>query len=212
MQFQIPVSTLFSDVFGVASPLVRRYKITEKESDAVTGKYNLHFTPEAKDDETFDSTLGTPVQFPMSFNAGTYNRMNKGAIEQISMPGMRLPYTSVASFSRAKRLTETFMSGHKGSVLEQFGFEPWQIKVQGFMIKYGDYQVQTIADQVKELLQYEELCDAIEVKGKVFEWYKISHVAIIDVSFPADRHLDMSVIKPFEMTLKSVEPIELIVP
>lgn len=206
------VSSLFTSIFGVASPLIRRYRMAEEDLGTADARYKLFLTPVAKDDEQFDSNLGTPVQFPMAFQAGTYNTMNKGVIEQVQVDGMKLPYASVASFSRAKRFTETYMSGHKGSVIEQYGFEPWQIRIQGLIIRDNDYKVQSVADQVQELLKYADLCDAIQVKGKVFEWYKISHVAIIDISFPASRDLDMNVVKPYEMTLKSVEPIELILP
>jgi hypothetical protein len=210
MRFQIPISTLFTQVFGIAAPLIRKYKVTQDESNSALAKYNVHFEPAERDHDSVDTILGTIHQFPMEFVAGNYNVMNNGIIENISVDGMRLPYTSVASFSRAKRFTETYMSGYKGSVIEQYGWEPWHIRIQGFIIKENDYKLQSIADQVKEMQKYEELCDAIKVKGKVFEWLKIHQVAIVSINYPDARDLDMSVVKPYEMILKSVEPIELI--
>lgn len=209
MRFQIPISTLFTQVFGIAAPMIRRYNVIMDESNNALAKYNVHFEPVGKEADDIETVLGTIHQFPMAFVAGNYNIMNNGIVEQESRRGMYLPYTSVASFSRTKRETETYMSGHKGSVTEQYGFEPWDIRIQGFIIKNNDYNIQSVGDQVKELQSYEELCDSIQVKGKIFEWLKIHQVKIKSITYPSARDLDMNVVKPFEISAKSDEPIEL---
>ena len=209
MEFQIPINTLFTQVFGLAAPLLRKYTPPADDSSLTGLKYNINITKEVEEEE-LKTNLGTPVQFPMWFKEGSYNVINAGEIERLPFEELLMPYTSVATFSRAKRETETYMSGHKGSVIEQYGFEAWQIKIQGLIIKGNDKKGQSVADQIKELQKYEEISDSIEVRGKVFEWLKINHVYIKNINYPAARNFNLDVVIPFEMNLRSVEPIELI--
>jgi len=212
MRFQIPISTLFTQVFGIAAPSVRKYAITEDTSKPVDNRYSIHVENEEEESQSAWTSLGTPVQFPMGIVAGTYNRMNKGVIEKVGLPGCWFPFTSVATISRSKRITETYMGGHQGSVIEQYGFESWNIRIQGFIIKNEvSGNVISVEDKVKELHEYESLSDAVELKGKLFEWLKIYRAAIVSINFPEARNLNMAVIKPYEITLKSVEPIELVI-
>ena len=118
--------------------------------------------------------------------------------------------TDTQSFSREKRDTETYMSSQKTVVIEQYGFEPWKIKIQGFIIKGNDDKKRSVQDQVIELQRYEEVCDAIEVGGTLFEWLKINHVSIKKISYPAARKLNIDVCRPFEIDLISIEPLELV--
>lgn len=213
MQISIPIPTLFNQVYGISQTLIRSYKITEEEKKNYDPKYMIQVGEETNPD-LITSQLGTPVQFPMGFVGDyEYNIRRGGRIEKKFMKGTWLPFTSVASFSRAKRFTETYMSGQQGSVIEEYGFEPWDIRVQGFIIKNDKALVggnSTVEDQVRELQQWEELSDAIQVKGRHFEVLNIHKVAIISISYPDARDLNAEVVKPFEMRLRSVEPIELI--
>jgi hypothetical protein len=158
--------------------------------------------------------LGTPVHFWMAFEGRTnFRKRNKGKIIEVSLPGMYLPFTSVATFTRAKRYTETYMVGGEGSIIEEYGFEPWHIRVQGFILKNDKSLAggkSTVEDQVKELEQYEGLSDSIVVKGKMFEWLQINEVAITQITYPEAKGYNPDVVKPFEMTMRSVMPIELI--
>lgn len=212
MQFQIPIDTLFTQVFGISSPLIRKYNTNLAENSPAELKFNTNVEQDEQDEDVITSNLGTPVHFPMAFIGGNYNVMNKGIIESITLDGMWLPYTSVAGFQRTKRAAETYMNGYKGSVIEQYGFEPWDIRIQGFIMKNADSKVQSVADQVKELQSYEELADAVQLKGKGFEIRKISRAWIKSISYPPARNLDINSVIPYEINLKSVEPIELILP
>lgn len=209
MEFQIPIDTLFTQVFGLAGPSLRKYTPPAEDQSTAGLKYSINITKET-DEEEVKSNLGTPVSFPMWFKDGQYNVVNAGEIERLPFTELLLPYTSVATFSRAKRETETYMSGHKGSVIEQYGFEPWDIKIQGFIIKGNDKKKQSVADQMKELQEREEISDSIEVRGKVFEWLKINHIYMKKIDYRPARNLNLDVIMPYEMSLRSVEPIELI--
>lgn len=213
MQIQIPIPTLFTQVFGIAGPLVRSYYPSKEEQKNYDPKYLINAN-EAESTDTVTSSLGTVVQFPMAFVGNQeYLYRSNGKLLKKFMQGMYLPFTSVATFSRNKRITETYMSGQNGSVIEEYGFEPWDIRVQGFILKNDKLTVSgasTVEDQVRELKQWESLSDAIQVKGKHFELLDIHRVAITSLNFPDARNSNIEVVRPFEMRLRSVEPIELI--
>ncbi len=213
MQFQIPLNSLFTQVFGVASGLLRTFEVQQGEQNPYDPAYTVQLGS-SLDEDLVTSQLGTPVQFPMGFTGGVqYNVRRNGRIEKQFMGGVWLPHASVASFSRAKRITETFMSGQNGSVIEEYGFEPWEIRVQGFIIK-NDKALQTgnstVEDQIRELKQWESLSDAIGVKGRLFEVLDINSIAILSIAFPDAKNMNYEVVRPYEMRLRSVEPIELV--
>lgn len=213
MQIQIPISTLFTQVFGLSPILIKTYKINQEEAKNYNPAYAIQVGQETDPDQ-LTSNLGTPVQFPMGFVGDyEYNIRRNGRISKKLMKGTWLPFTSVASFSRSKRTTETFMSGQNGSVIEEYGFEPWEIRIQGFIIKNDKALISgesTVEQQERELLEWEGLSDAISVKGRGFEVRNIHKVAILGISFPDSRNSNIEVVKPYEMRLRSVEPIELV--
>ncbi len=206
MQFSLPIPTLFTQVFGISGALVKSYKIPDAD----------RIGENVTDVEKLQSPLGTVVQFPMAFTGNeNYNYRKDGKVLTKFMKGMYLPYTSVASFSRAKRITETFMSGQKGSIIEEYGFEPWEIRVQGFILKNEGLTSGgglTVEDQVREMQEWEELSDAIKVKGEHFELLNIHRLALLSITYPEARGSNIDVVRPFEMRLRSVEAIELILP
>lgn len=213
MRFQIPINTLFTEVFGIADARIRSYDINaNNRPDSPNIKFNLNVEEAEQDDEIIMSNIGTPVHFPMGIIGGNYNIFNNGVIESVARDGMWLPYTSVAGMQRSKRATETFMGGDVGDVIEQYGFESWDIRIQGFIIKDNDSKVQSVADQVKELQSYEELADAVQLRGKGFEIRKISRAWIKSITYPMARPLNINSVIPYEMNLKSVKPIQLILP
>ena len=214
MQFQIPLNTLFTQVFGISEGLIRTYNLPQQDQEGYNPKYSFETPENALDPEMITSQLGTPVQFPMGFTGDyEYNVRRNGRIEKQFMRGMWLPFSSVASFSQNTRITETFMSGQDGSVIEEYGLEPWDIRVQGFIIKNDKALVSgesSVEDQVRELQQWRNLSDAIGVKGRLFEVLDIHKVAILGISYPEAKNLDAEVIRPYEMRLRSVKPIELV--
>lgn len=206
MEFQLPLDTIFTQAFGLASPNIRRFNLTTEQTAEMQG---------LEDDEDLEVTsmLGTPVQFWMKFLKGKYKKQNLGKIVEDDLPGMFLPFTSVASFSREKRVTESYMPFFQGEVIEDYGFESWNIDVKGLILK-GDKILEsgknTVDDQLKELKKYEVLSDSIFVSGKMFELLKIHEVRIKSINFPELKNWNPKVVMPYEMNLKSVHPIQLI--
>jgi len=213
MEFQIPINTLFTQVFGIAYPMIKRFEIPgePKAPEGVLFKVGEIITEE--DYDLVYSSLNTPVHFWMGFDGGDYLKREQGVLKKVFRKGMYLPFTSVATIGQAKRWEETPMSGQEGAVIEEYGFEPWDIRIQGFIIKNDQERVtgkSSVEDQVKELLSYWKLSDSVKVKGKIFEWLDIHRVAIHRINFPEARQLDMNVVKPYEIVMRSVEPLELI--
>lgn len=212
MEFQIPLNTLFTQVFSIAA--IRRFEIPPEEKKKADSIYfEVGEIDTALTEDNIYSSLNTPVNFWMAIEGGDYLKRENGVLKKVSRKGMYLPFTSVATIGRAKRFKETLMSGQEGSVIEEYGFEPWDIRIQGFILKNDKERVtgkSSVEDQVKELQSYECLSDAVKLKGRIFEWLNIHKAAIIRINYPEARNLDMEVVKPYEIIMRSVKPIELI--
>lgn len=213
-EFSIPINTLFTQVFGLAAPLIRTYKVPPEEKRADTVYYEIGDTnAEPVNEDNVTSSIGTPVNFWMKFEGGDYRKREKGELRSVTLNECYLPFTSVATFRRAKRYTETFMSGQEGSVIEEYGFEPWDIRIQGFILRNDKAALtgkSTVEEQLKQLQMFENLSSSIRVKGKLFEWLNIHEIAFTEIDYPAAKNLNMDAIKPFEIKARSVQPIELV--
>lgn len=208
-EFQIPVNTLFTQVFGLAGPLIRRFNVPPEEKKKVELNYEVgNVQAEPVTEDNVQSSIGTPVNFWMKFLKGKYNQRINGDIKQVDRDNLYLPFTSVATFMRQKRYTETFMSGQEGSVIEEYGFEPWDIRIQGFVLR-GE-GAGSIEDQVKQMQQFENLSDAIEVNGRLFQWLRIHKIAFTTIDWKPMRNLNLEQVLPYEIKARSVEPIELV--
>jgi hypothetical protein len=207
-EYSIPISSLFTQVFGLAGPLIRRYKVPSDDKNGEKPTYNIgELAPEVTED-TITSMLGTPIHFWMAFGACDYNKRSKGEIITVAREFTYLPFTSIATFSRAKRKTVTYQSGMNGPVIEEYGFEAWQIRIQGLILNGENNK--TLEQQVKALQLFEELSDSIEVQGKLFEWLKINRICFDQINFLPKRENNILSVIPFEINAMSVEPIELI--
>ncbi len=151
------------------------------------------------------SYLRTPVYMPVTLKGGTYNRLNKGKIETVTLADLRLPDTTLCDFQRQKNLIETPINGGKGTVTEMWAFEDWQIKIYG-LIYPTDVDMKT---QLQRLLEFEDITDAVEVKSDFFETLKISQIIIKSIELPQLK--GQQNVRPFNLVCKSNEPVELII-
>lgn len=210
IQYQVPLNSLFTSVFGLADlHILRHFKVTDgKDHGHPAGPYSVGNVP-AQESSDYCSPLGTPVQFWMQFNSRAYRkRQIDGTVKFVNLPDTILPFSSVAGFSRSKRYTETPMVGQKGSVIEEYGFEPWEIRIQGFVI---DNEVEgTVKEQMARLARYENLNDGISVAGEMFERLDIDSIAFSTIDYQLSRTLNGIKVIPFEIKARSVETMELI--
>lgn len=213
-EFQIPLNTLFTQVFSLAGPLIRRYKIPkEQESTEFEPYYDFGELEEEeiRDDEV-KSLLGTPVRFWMKFaGAGRdYNKRINGDIKKVKRSDLMLPFTSVATFSRAHRKTVTYMSGANEPVIEEYGFEAWDIRIQGLILNNEGNK--TIEQWIEALEKFEGLSDSIPVEGGLFDVLKIRNIAFDNIKWLPRRELNLESVLPFEIDAMSDGPVELLNP
>jgi hypothetical protein len=104
---------------------------------------------------------------------------------------------------------DTKVNGGRGSVKEIYGFDNWQVTINGFLIP-DHSQPQDLKfplQQEKELAKWDELASSIEVGCELFTLRKITNLTIKGVSFEPMRGKPN--IRTFTINALSDEPIEL---
>lgn len=185
----IDVSDLYKKVFGI-----------ELFDDALFYKVKSN---EIEDSEV-KSYIGMPVVMPVYFKKGTYNTLNKGQIETIEFKNdYRLPDTTLVDFQREKNIISTSINGGGATVDEMYSFTDWNIRIYGAIIE-TDVAVE---DQLRTLLQWENITDGIAVRNVIFEILGIQQIIIKSIDLKQVQ--GKLKVRPFVLNCKSTEPIEL---
>ncbi len=157
------------------------------------------------------SHLGTPILFPITFLAGTYKAYDKvtGAIEDVVMEEFQLPTACVASFRRRKIMNTTRMSGGYGTVKEIYGFDDYQININGFFIPDpGQPQGKiSVLEQENELNKWDGLASSIKVSSELFNLREIPAIVMEEFNVVPERGKPN--IRPFSIRAISDEPTEI---
>jgi hypothetical protein len=116
----------------------------------------------------------------------------------------------MASFARAKRKTETPVGGGNGAVTEIYCIESWRIEIQGLCLDEPQHpqNADTFLLQYQRLLDFEELVDAIKVKGDLFSSKGIYSLEINHAQYLP--HKGKPRVMGYQLSCSSIEPIELI--
>lgn len=221
--YQVTMKEAFSEVFGPGNvpvkyrtpntfePGTNLANITlPQEKPAVLPIYTDmgQITPQQVRSRSF---LGTPIHFSFSFKGGEYNFYENGQIVQRRVQDFQFPLSTMAEFSRAKRITTTPTIG-AGTVKEMYGFDDWSIRIRGFCLPDPKHpQAPSAEDQRNRIAQYESIVDTILLveDNNVFTDLGIFALVIKDVNFPAVPGREHW--HPFELNCISDEPLELIV-
>jgi hypothetical protein len=210
------VASVISDVFGVSSPVylpwgkdakwIPEYGSVEKLPDYTATSPS----PEGDIGEGGLSELGTPVFGVIRFGGGVYNRYSRrtGNIEQAKYGGYTLPWSCLVDFSRESNVVTTEMLGGNGTVKELYGLGDWNISIRGIAVNGGNKYGDNAHAQIKHLIDWADICDAIEVEGAVFSGKGIYRMVIkkIDIQPLQARY---NVI-PFQIEAVSDEALELV--
>lgn len=154
-----------------------------------------------------ESYLRTPIFQPITFRGGSYKQLGTGAqqgqVVQADYAGWQLPATATAEFKRGKHITKTSPNGASGSVKELWAFGDWDITIRGLLLdgQPGFFP----AGQLRELLGWEKVADAIEVVGEMFGYLGIKRLVIED--FNLGKVAGMPNVIPFQLQCSSDEDL-----
>jgi len=180
---------LFASVFGI-----RHYDIQGK-------------APEQK--KVRDSYLGTPVLTHIVFQGKSYQIFDKdGKLVEVNMKDFELPVATLTSIARRKKIIETPVS--TGTVKELFGFNEWNININGFCLPdpRQPNKLTTPQQQIDTLRKWEKLADSIRLKGGLAINPDIHNIVIKD--FNTWELKGMPDMIPFSIKAISDRPVELI--
>jgi Domain of unknown function (DUF6046) len=185
-----PIADLFMQAFGIKIGGIYRPETASGNADNPSGLFTgLEVVTDAN--ESFEmSALGTPILFPILFSEGNYKRYNhRGEIVNEKMGDFRLPIASLVSFRRDKIMGVTRINGGGGTVKEIYGFDDWQVTINGFLIPDASQPqgLKTPLEQEKELIKWDNLASSIAVFGELFAVRKIKNLTIKGISFEPMR-------------------------
>ena len=199
------VGNVLREVFGIQSPVYLANAWFD-QSAVIPNYEGIQLLPEEESGTV--SMLGTPVFGDISFEGGQYNVYNKltGVIEKTSRETYTLPYSCIVDFSRQNNIITTPVLGGTGTVKEIYGIGDWDITIRGIAFN-NDKDGNSAHEQIKQLIEWSDLCDSIEVGGSVFLSKLINRIVIKNIDIqPIEAKWNVI---PFIIEAMSDEPIEL---
>ena len=202
------VSELFDIAFGTKPIVYRPEKEKQAEPSAIT--YQGMTITERLSEAVRVSYLGTPVVFPVTFIGSSYQVYNpSGNISRRSFATFELPPATLVSFRRAKIISKTKALAARGTVKEMYGFTDWSIDIRGLCLREPSHpQAEDPYEQMRRLIEFEQIADSIEVSGELFADRSIYRLVIEDMDTPQLK--GKPGVLPFRLQCSSDEPLELL--
>ncbi len=155
------------------------------------------------------SDYGTPIFQPITFLGGRYQQFGtgtqQGQVVDDDYVSWRLPATATAEFVRAKNITKSAPSTASGTTKELWAFGDWDVTIRGLIL---DSEPNFFPEgQLRQLLRWEKVVDAIEVAGDMFTYLGITRLVMERLSI--GRVAGSPNVIPFQMQCVSDEPLEL---
>jgi hypothetical protein len=186
-----PLAGLFLDAFGVKIGGIYRPEASTGNADDPTGLFTGIEIVEDVNKALEMSAMGTPILFPIVFSSHPLSKVynNKGELVPIKMNDFRLPIASIVSFRRDKIMSTTKVNGGRGTVKEIYGFDDWQITINGFLIPDASQPqgFKNPLDQEKELIKWDNHASNIVVNGEIFSASEIKSLTVKGMNFEPMR-------------------------
>ena len=211
LEFNVPpIANLFLDAFGIRIGGVYKPEVFSGNPNDPNGLFTgIQIVEDINTVEEM-SALGTPILFPIYFGSCVYKKYNNnGEIVDKEMGEFRLPIASIVSFRRDKIMSQTRINGGKGTVKEIYGFDDWQVTINGFFLPDASQPqgFKNPLQQEKELIKWDELASSIEVFGELFNLRGISNLTLKGINVEPFRGKPN--IRAFTINAVSDEAIEL---
>ena len=211
MNYSIPpIADLFLEAFGLRIGGVYKPEASSGNPNDPTGLFTGIEIVKDTNQAKVISGLGTPIIYPLYFGSGSYKKYNPlGEIIDVKMSDFRLPIASIVSFRRDKIMGITKLNGGHGTVKEIYGFDDYQVTINGFLIPDGSQPQGLInpLEQEKELLNWDSLASSVIVFGELFDLYGIKNLTI--KGFNVEPIRGKPRIRAFTINALSDDPIEL---
>lgn len=207
---------LFQQAFGITPGGIYAPKMESGKANFNAGLYSGLKFLESVEEVTEMSHLGTPIVHPITFLAGKYTIPGydisaNGQPEKRKkiMGDFRLPSTSIISLSREKKMRTTQIEGSYHSVKEIYGFDDYQITINGFLIPDPSHPqgYKTPKQQEKELVRWDGIADRVSVTSDILSIHGITDLSITKIDFGVLRGRPNVV--PFTINALSDEAVEL---
>lgn len=204
------IAQIFTAAFGVNQASV--FKTVYDQSglrDLLNGYQGVQVVEEEEEAGRL-SHLGTPIIYPITLQGGTYKKFSAtGELIEIQMADFELPAVTLSTFRRAKNVSKTRLSAGYGTVKEMYGFDDWQIDINGLCLRDPAHpQAVAALEQSIQLQQYEDLAASIPVLSRLFNDKGIDNIVIEDISF--GQIPGRPGVIPFTMRCVSDQPDELL--
>lgn len=197
------ISQLFKLAFGVNNPV---YIVNPIQKDSNT---DIHYSPQIKEVELKEakqiSKLGTPVVFPVMFEAGDYNFYDENSrIVQRKLSEFWFPPATLVDFSRAKNITRTDVIGGSGTVKEIYGLDDWSIRIRTICMT----DKLSTREYEKRIIEWANVVQSIPVVGDLFGDKNIYNLVIESIDIKSIEGAPNVV--PIELNCVSDEPFEIV--
>ncbi|MCK0193281.1 DUF6046 domain-containing protein [Ornithobacterium rhinotracheale] len=152
------------------------------------------------------SQMGTPVVFPIMFEAGNYKFYDEDSkLVSRELSEFWFPPATLVDFYRAKNITKTDVIGASGTVKEIYGFDDWSIRIRTICLSDN---AMTSREYERRIIEWANVVQSVPVQGDLFGKKNIDNIVIESIDITSVE-ASPNVI-PIELNCVSDEPFEII--
>lgn len=208
--FKIDLASRYQNAFGfLAKNFSSRVLGVGLSNTGLYAKIDTYQIDEYDFDEIILSTENIQLKFgSMPFISNGNHGILQGAWDLLDHK--KEDYNNVFApppmlqFSRKKNIKETFVDGSDGVVVENYGMQPWSIKLQGILIDIDTHNYPK--NKVKDLIKLFNVSDRIDVVGDLFADKGINSIYFTSINIEGVEGFPDTI--KYTLEAKSINPIE----